>query len=136
GYDPAAYGAQGGYGPQPGHDPAAYGAQGGYGPQPGHDPAAYGAQGGYGPQAGYGPQPGYGHDAGQGYGAGPHWQGHAHGHVPAVESSGYGAEEHPIASQATLKDRQTFIERTYLHLALAVTAFVLIETGLQFLPGI
>src|SRR5690606_11446059 len=40
------------------------------------------------------------------------------------------------ASQATLKDRQTFIERTYLHLALAVTAFVLIETGLQLLPGI
>ncbi len=45
-------------------------------------------------------------------------------------------ESSTIASEASLEARSKFIERTYLHLALAISAFVVLMGGLQFVPGI
>ena len=41
-----------------------------------------------------------------------------------------------IASEASVEARNKFIERTYLHLGGAIALFVVLETILQFIPGL
>ena len=99
------------------------------------------------PQAGgaWGQQP----QQQQGWGGQPQqqqgWQQQADGMHPGMQmpgghpgqgpSQGYD-ESNMIASEASVEARSKFIERTYLHLAMAISAFVILTGVLQAIPGI
>ena len=99
------------------------------------------------PQAGgaWGQQP----QQQQGWGGQPQqqqgWQQQAGGMHPGMQmpgghpgqgpSQGYD-ESNMIASEASVEARSKFIERTYLHLAMAISAFVILTGVLQAIPGI
>ena len=99
------------------------------------------------PQAGgaWGQQP----QQQQGWGGQPQqqqgWQQQAGGMHPGMQmpgghpgqgpSQGYD-ESNMIASEASVEARSKFIERTYMHLAGAITVFVLLSAGFQMIPGI
>ena len=46
----------------------------------------------------------------------------------------YGDDDDVVAAEASPQARAKFIERTYMHLALAIAAFVVLETIVQMLP--
>jgi FtsH-binding integral membrane protein len=46
------------------------------------------------------------------------------------------AMDYPLAARATASERVTFIRRTYAHLAVAILAFIGLETAVLSIPGI
>ncbi len=76
----------------------------------------------------------------------PQWnQGHPGMQHPGMQQPGMhqpggaasvGTYENMIASEAPMEARAKFIERTYLHLAGAIVAFVVLSAAAQMVPGI
>ncbi len=58
------------------------------------------------------------------------------GPTPGGPSYSGADESNVIASEASVEARSKFIERTYLHLAGAIAAFVVLSAGFQMIPGI
>ncbi len=58
------------------------------------------------------------------------------GPTPGGSAYGKADESNMIASEASVEARSKFIERTYLHLAGAIVAFVALSAGFQMIPGI
>ncbi len=59
-----------------------------------------------------------------------------HAGMPGQQAGYQQHDPNAIAAEASAEQRAKFIERTYLHLAGAITVFVLLTTALQFVPGI
>jgi len=58
------------------------------------------------------------------------------GPTPGGAPYGGADESNMIASEASVAARSKFIERTYLHLAGAISVFVVLSAGFQMIPGI
>ncbi len=104
-------------------------------PYGGQQPQQWGQQ----PQAGG--QQGWGQPQQQGWGQQAPQMQHPGmgmpGPQPGPTGPSYGAGEgNTIASEASVEARSKFIERTYMHLAGAVTVFVLLTGVLQYVPGV
>jgi len=58
------------------------------------------------------------------------------GQPPPSTNRAFEHDANTMAAHASPAERARFIERTYLHLALAISVFVLLEVGLQAIPGL